>query len=476
MKKFALPIFVFIFLHAETSLAAKRTVMIQLFQWNWNSIAEECERELGPMGIAAVQVSPPQEHIVLENSPWWERYQPVSYKIHSRSGTREEFRSMVARCKSAGVDVYADVVLNHMTAFAQGVGFAGTPYRHYFYENLWSPESFHRCGRNGNNGLVDFFDRFELHNCDLLGMADLHTGKIGVQRRLADYLNDLLDLGVAGFRIDAAKHISPEDLHGIFRFVQRSHYRVLELILSPGEPVSAEEYRANGDINNFAYAYQLGEAFTSGDIRSLPTLAWGSGISSDDAVVFLENHDLERRPDSEPILSFRKSSPAFRLAMTFLLTWPYGYPQLYSGLDFTDYDAGSPVRSDGFLEDATKLGVCQAPFNCMHRLPWVRDLVKFRNFTDEVFRVTSLVSGWDFLSYGRGSLGHVVLNASSQRQHFELKTDLTPGKYCNNLRISETANLVCGEVDGRGVLRITLPGLTPWAVVSPFLREKFRKN
>ncbi len=71
------------------SPAGSRDVGIQLFQWNWNSIAAECTDVLGPAGISWVLTSPPQEHILGEQ--WWTAYQPVSYKIESRLGTREQF-------------------------------------------------------------------------------------------------------------------------------------------------------------------------------------------------------------------------------------------------------------------------------------------------------------------------------------------------------------------------------------------------
>jgi alpha-amylase len=32
---------------------------------------------------------------------------------------------------------------------------------------------------------------------------------------VAEYLNDLIDIGVAGFRVDAAKHMWPEDISAI---------------------------------------------------------------------------------------------------------------------------------------------------------------------------------------------------------------------------------------------------------------------
>ncbi|GCC18175.1 hypothetical protein chiPu_0020738, partial [Chiloscyllium punctatum] len=49
-------------------------------------------------------ISPPNEHIVLDDPwrPWWERYQPISYKICSRSGNEKEFIDMVTRCNNVG--------------------------------------------------------------------------------------------------------------------------------------------------------------------------------------------------------------------------------------------------------------------------------------------------------------------------------------------------------------------------------------
>jgi alpha-amylase len=106
-----------------------RSVMVHLFEWKWTDIAAECERFLGPKGYAGVQVSPPNEHARITSPwrPWWERYQPVSYKIISRSGSEAEFRNMVDRCNAVGVRIYVDAVINHMSA-SSGTGIAGTSY------------------------------------------------------------------------------------------------------------------------------------------------------------------------------------------------------------------------------------------------------------------------------------------------------------------------------------------------------------
>jgi len=39
----------------------------------------------------------------------------------------------------------------------------------------------------------------------LTGLVDLNTERENVQERIADYLTDLIGIGLSGFRVDAAK-------------------------------------------------------------------------------------------------------------------------------------------------------------------------------------------------------------------------------------------------------------------------------
>jgi alpha-amylase len=60
--------------------------------------------------------------------PWWEVYQPVAYKVGTRSGSEAEFADMVKRCNDVGIRVIVDVVLNHMTGdWNVSIGVGGTP-------------------------------------------------------------------------------------------------------------------------------------------------------------------------------------------------------------------------------------------------------------------------------------------------------------------------------------------------------------
>src|SRR6478736_6939314 len=198
---------------AEADLAAP-DVGVQLFQLPWTAIAEECEQNLGPSGFAWVLTSPPQEHI--DRDEWWASYQPVSYQIETRLGTRDEFADMVRRCDEAGVAVVADAVINHMTGQdTAGEGWAGTPYEHYEYPGIFTASDFHHCGLTPNDDIADYTSREQVQTCELVNLADLDTSSETVRARIVEYLDDLLSLGVAGFRIDAAKHMATADVEAI---------------------------------------------------------------------------------------------------------------------------------------------------------------------------------------------------------------------------------------------------------------------
>lgn len=450
--------FLFLFLIAGPTLkAAPKTVFVQLFEWPWDDIAKECETYLGPNGFSAAQVSPPQEHINSRGSPWWERYQPVSYDVFSRSGTEAQFKEMVSRCNAAGVDIYVDAVINHMSGFENGgVGLSGRPFEHFFYENLYSYNDFHHCNRNGDDNIKNFNDRFELFNCELLNLADLNTAAPSVQNKIAEYLNKLTDFGVKGFRIDAAKHMDPADLQAITKRLTGTPYLIQELIVNPGEPISYAEYAATGDMTVFAFPFLVGAAFKQQEFSRLLYLNYGMP-PSEDAVVFVDNHDLQRVRERSSLLTFEEDPLQFRLAQAFMLTWPYGYPQVFSGFKMNDFDQGPPLRPDLM----TKPVDCKYEWSCEHRLPEVPGLVRFRNLTDRAFFTTNRWSnGKNQLAFSRGQLGFVAINNSTEKIGEYLQTSLPSGYYCNLAESLNSTDRNCAKlyyVDSHSRLVTVIP-------------------
>lgn len=460
------------------SFAAPRTVLVQLFEWPWADVAKECEAYLGPQGFAAVQISPPHEHLRWNTTPWWDRYQVVSYNIISRGGDEAQFTDMVRRCQAVGVDIYADVVINHMTGMIDGEGFAGTKFSHYDHPGLYSYNDFHHCGRNGDDNIKNYRDRYEVQNCELVDLADLATESEYVRTKIADYMNHLLDLGVKGFRVDAAKHIPAADLAAIYRKLKRSPYIYQEIIYDPGGPIQYSEYTPYGDVFAYDYTHVLADGLRNKRPGALKTIA-SNFPASDKSVVSITNHDLERHDSS--ILSINgPEQHMYRLAQIFMLAWPYGYPQLYSGYRFDNFDQGPPV--DANLRTLPILDSnynCQGPWTCEHRLKEVAAMVEFRNRTDRVFSYNNWWSnGYDQIAFGRGNAGFVVINYSVYEMNREFQTSLPAGQYCNILDTNyDLVNRQCAHpitVQSDGTFIATLSPFTAIAMIK-YTKAQLRK-
>ncbi|MEM9493130.1 MAG: alpha-amylase family glycosyl hydrolase, partial [Myxococcota bacterium] len=315
-------------------LDAQRATFVHLFEWKWTDIARECEQFLGPRGFEAVQISPPNEHIT--GDQWWVRYQPVSYLLNSRGGTRAELEDMVSRCAAAGVAIYADLVINHTAAGNGGLGVAGTQWNRKRHEALgYCFQHYH-----GPCAINDYGNAAQVQNCELVGLPDLNTADTYVQDRIAAYISDLRSIGVAGFRIDAAKHMAPADIETILAKAGNP-YVFLEVIGAPGEAVQPTQYNHMGAVTEFGFSYRLAEAFLRGSIADLEQIASGL-LPSTDAIVFTDNHDNQRGHGAggDP-LTFRYPDE-HRLGAIFALASPYGYPKLMSSYAFDNSDQGPP--------------------------------------------------------------------------------------------------------------------------------------
>ncbi|MEU4049777.1 alpha-amylase family protein [Streptomyces olivaceus] len=400
---------------AQASPPGAKDVTAVLFEWNFASVAKECTSTLGPAGYGYVQVSPPAEHI--QGGQWWTSYQPVSYKIAGRLGDRAAFESMVGTCHAAGVKVVADAVVNHMSA-GSGTGTGGSSYSKYDYPGLYSSPDFDDCTAQISN----YQDRYNVQHCELVGLADLDTGEEYVRGRIAGYLNDLLSLGVDGFRIDAAKHIPAADLANIrSRLSDPSVYWKQEVIHGAGEAVQPTEYTGTGDVQEFRYAYDLKRVFTDENLAYLKNYGedWGY-LGSADAGVFVDNHDTERNGST---LNY-KNDAAYTLANVFMLAWPYGAPDVNSGYEWSDADAGPP--------NGGRVDACwQGGWKCQHAWPEIESMVAFRNATRGEAVTNWWDNGGDAIAFGRGGKGFIAVNHESGPLDRTYQTSLPAGTYCD---------------------------------------------
>nr|WP_240204284.1 carbohydrate binding domain-containing protein [Streptomyces actuosus] len=404
-----------------------KDVTATLFQWNWRSVAKACTDQLGPAGYGYVEVSPATESV--QGGQWWTAYQPVGYKLQNRLGNEADFADMVHTCHTAGVKVVADAVINHMTA-GSGTGTAGTGYSKYNYPGYYQDWDFHSCRTQIDN----YADRSNVQNCELLGLADLDTGSDYVRSTIAGYMNHLISLGVDGFRIDAAKHIPASDLAAIKSKLSNPNiYWAQEAIYGAGEAVQPSEYLGNGDVDEFQGAYDLKRIFSSEKISYLSQWgeSWGAGyLPGSQARTFVDNWDTERNGST---LSYKWGN-TYTLANVYMLAWPYGSPNVYSGYEFSDNDAGPP--------NGGQVNACYSDgWKCQHAWPQISSMVGFRNAVSGTGVTDWWSDGNNAIAFGRGTKGYVAVNHEGGPLSRTFQTSLPAGTYCDVQHSGTTYNV-----------------------------------
>ncbi len=425
--------------HSARAASSTNDVIANLFEWNWDSVAAECSNVLGPDGYGAVQVAPPEDSISLPASghPWWEVYQPVAYDLTSRMGSRARFTAMVAACHQAGVKVYADAVINHMAGENNTVntsygGASFDPASFTYGSAGYGISNFHHPGNDcptADNQISDFNNQAQVQECELVHLSDLYTQQDGVRDKIATYLNDLIGLGVDGFRVDAAKHMNQADMAAIEGRLSSTTLGGAPFIFQEVVPGSSNAnlqpaaFEGNGSVLEFTYADDLKSQF-QGSIANLRTFGSSWGLEpSGKSVVFVANHDTERNGST---LSY-KDGATYSLATEFSLAWPYGTPQVYASFNWSGTDQGPPSDSNGVVS-ATD---CGNGWTCTDRATGVAGMVGWHN----AVAGTSVANWWDdgsnLIAFSRGTAGWIALNNEGGAATRTFATGLPAGSYCD---------------------------------------------
>lgn len=441
---------------ARTSVGAPGDVIAIAFQTNWNSVAKECTEAYGPEGVGYVQVSPPMESI--QGTEWWTSYQPVSYKLDSKLGTEAEFKTMIATCNAAGVEIIADSVINHTTGADQGegTGVAGSKYdgEGNFPAIPYTKENFHDCTKN----IGDYTDADEVQNCRLTSLQDLDTSQEYVQDKLADYMNRLLDLGVYGFRVDAVKHIATADVAAIkAKLAEKSGRNADDIFFeqevignaSEAAEIQPSNYVANGKVSEFNFTNHLSVAF-AGDItdtsKGLAKVGGDGWVSSDKAAVWVTNWDTERGSS----ITYKKGSK-YLLANAFMLAYDYGQPHIYSGYYFDNSDDGAPGATETSVPDMecpTDGSMTSGTWQCAERWTAIRGMIGFHNAVNGTDVTNWKAYDTNVLGFGRGDVGYLALNNSADDSKQTFQTSLPAGEYCNVYATGDCSATVTVKDDG----------------------------
>ena len=193
---------------------AEDGLTLHAFNWTYKQITSNLQsiKNAGFKNVLTMPVQQPKSG----GASWWAFYQPLSMSVGDGSslGTKEELKQLCDRAEEYGICILADIVANHMaTTDDEGKEPDGTPavsplteaYEPVLYNNR-------NVDKDGNG--VTFH-----HNKNASGsgsdtqyyaygnLPDLNTSNAYVQSRVLSLLKECIDIGIDGFRFDAAKHI-----------------------------------------------------------------------------------------------------------------------------------------------------------------------------------------------------------------------------------------------------------------------------
>ncbi len=303
-------------------------------------------------------------------SPSYHKYDVIDYReIDPEYGTMAEFKQFVAEAHSRNIKVIVDFIINHTSSehpwFKNAKTGPTAKYRDFYVwankdsivqqiakkEISFDSDNITQWHDVDGDTLSDYYYGF-FHG----GMPDLNFDNPAVRNEIYSIGRFWLqDIGVDGFRMDAAKHIYPddrmEDSHAFWTEFKQEMQKIKPDVYIVGEVWANAKTQApfvNGfsALFNFDLAFSILESVNRGKVVTASIAGHGwqtdsthsfiSKIVNNDEIyhevnpnyteaIFLTNHDQNR---AMSVLG--NNTEKAKLAATIMLTLP-GTPYIYYG-------------------------------------------------------------------------------------------------------------------------------------------------
>lgn len=293
-------------------------------------------KSLGIQGIWLMPIMP---------SPSYHKYDVTDYKnIDPKYGTLDDFSAFVADCHSRGVDVIIDLVLNHTSnqhpwfKAALSAVKAGDMHNQYvdYYSIVTADQKL-----PGSTYYLLYGDYYYEANFSS-SMPELNMDSDAVKNEIKDIIAFWYDLGVDGFRLDAAKYIYYNDTPKNIAFWDWFSAECKKI--NPDTFLIGEVWSADPQIEPYYECFSnfdFGMSQSSGAIATVANnyddVNWyvyylNSYRNSVEAVnpdailaPFISNHDMNRAAGYLSVPDYNMYVAAS------LYIWTYGAPFIYYG-------------------------------------------------------------------------------------------------------------------------------------------------
>lgn len=428
-------------------------VILHAFDWPYSKVTQNAH-SIAQMGYRSVLVSPPMKSFThTEGTKWWQRYQPQDYRlIDNQLGNTQSFSEMVKALEKQNVRVYADVVLNHMANEAYKRSDLQYPSEadlkeysdnkeHYQAQRLFGDLSkplFLEQHFVDAFGIENWKNCWEVQNGRIIGSSEdsgLPTLKVCdyVIEQQQNYLKALKKLGVKGFRIDAAKHMTIEHLQRVWSKDITENMHIFGEIITDGGSTKEEyelflqPYLEKTTLGSYDFPLfnTVFEAFQKGgSMQSLvDPYCFGQALYKFRAITFAITHDI---PNNDVFHERLLKEEDEWLAYSYILGRDGGVPLIYTDLD-----------PSGILDNNNQPRWINAWKN-----PYMVKMIQFHNYVHGE-KMIPILSTQDLLIFARGEKGIVAINKSDS----EIVIDFEWHKNMLNMLTGYHYQLECDELE-----------------------------
>ncbi len=439
--------FILLFLLPTLAITAKDRVtpnpdavntesILHVWSWNFPAIADNMAR-IADSGFTMIQTSPVQTCFYPEGSSkklfddkegnWYYYYQPTDWKIGNQIvGSREQMKQMMDSAAKYNVRVIVDVLPNH-TAFDID---AVSP---DFYKAVGGRDRMYHS--QGLYPVRDYNNRLECTLWGSGGLPDVNTENPDFQKYYMQFVNDLLSLGVRGFRYDTAKHIGvhsdPVDTASGVRendfwdvATGRKSVKGVKLALPydslfvygevlQDKNVPEKEYADYFGMTASSYGHILREALEKKSAKDIDLKNWHHDVAPQYLTTWVESHDTYCNAHESAGLTDEQ----IRTGWVFLTARQNGTPLFFS-------------RPDGSTrENYWGNNVLGAPGNNEYFHPEVKAVNHFRTAMKGEKEDLRMNEAGDVLLVNRGKKGAAMVNISDHANFINLPTGLPDGTY-----------------------------------------------
>lgn len=418
--------------------ATNEESILHAWSWNFPTIADNM-KAIADAGFTMVQTSPVQTCWYPEGSctklfdekggegNWYYYYQPTDWKIGNQIvGSRDQMKQMMDSAAKYDIKIIVDVLPNHTAFDIDAVS-------DDFYKAVGGREKmFHS---QGLNGITDYNDRYQCTLMGTGGLPDVNTENPDFQKYYMDFVNDLLSLGVKGFRYDTAKHIGvhsdPVDkaagvmendfwdvatgrkaVKGVQLAVPYDDLFVYGEVLQDRNVPEAEYADYFGQTAS-SYGHVLREMLDNGSANGLDITDWRHSAAPEFLTTWVESHDTYCNHHESAHLTDEQ----IRTAWVFLTARQNGTPLFFS----------RPMGStrDNYWGD----NVMGARGNDEFMHPEVKAVNKFRTAMKGEKEKIAMSDNGEVLVVSRGKKGAAIINISKSANHINVETTLPDGTY-----------------------------------------------